>query len=72
MQWRVLLCLCLEVVVEVVGGPMLLLLCFEKALMEVKVLTSSGLMKTEVEEEVVFSHPTKPVLLLKTGTLDVG
>ena len=40
--------------------------------MEVKVKTSSGLMKTEVEEVVVFSHPTKPALPLKTGTLDEG
>lgn len=40
--------------------------------MEVKVKTSSGLMKTEVEEVVVFSHPTKPALPPKTGTLDEG
>ena len=72
MQWMVLLRSFLEVAVEEVGGLMLLLLCFEKALMEVKVLTSSGLKKTEVEEEVVFSHPTKPVLPLKTGTSDEG
>jgi len=71
MQWRVLLRSYLEVAVEVVEGLMLLL-CFEKALMEVKLLTSTGLMKTEVEEEVVFSHPTKPVLPPKTGTLDEG
>ena len=71
MQWKALLRSYPEVAVVVVAG-LVLLLCFEKALMEVEVLIATGLMKTEVEEEVVFSRPTKPVLPPKTGTLDEG